>query len=89
MRSVSTIWDPIVYTGFSAVIGSWKMTAIWAPRTLRICCGFRPVSSRPSSLMLPWIRLFSGRRSRIAIELALLPEPDSPTRASTSPGLIV
>ena len=44
------IWKPIVYTGFSAVIGSWKITAIWLPRTgMSSLCGM-PRNSRPSSL---------------------------------------
>ena len=29
------IWSPILWTGFSEVIGSWKIIAISAPRTLR------------------------------------------------------
>ena len=32
-RSVSSIWLPMVKTGLSAVIGSWKMSAISPPRT--------------------------------------------------------
>ncbi len=32
VRSISMIWNPMVYTGFSAVIGSWKMTAASLPR---------------------------------------------------------
>ena len=31
----STIWTPIRYTGFSDVIGSWKIIAISSPRTSR------------------------------------------------------
>jgi hypothetical protein len=34
-RTVSTIWWPILSTGFSAVIGSWKIIAIFAPRRPR------------------------------------------------------
>ena len=30
------IWKPTVNTGFSAVIGSWKIIAISAPRMARI-----------------------------------------------------
>ncbi len=48
VRSISTIWNPMVYTGFSAVIGSWKMTAISLPRIRAQCCGVerRPVRGR-------------------------------------------
>ncbi len=34
--STSPIWLPTVYSGFSAVIGSWKIIAISAPRMPRI-----------------------------------------------------
>ena len=34
-RICSSIWCPIFWTGFSDVIGSWKIIAISAPRTLR------------------------------------------------------
>ena len=52
-RSVSSIWLPIVNTGLSAVIGSWKMSAISAPRT---CCISRSASgsrSRPLNRSRP------------------------------------
>ena len=85
MRSVSMIWNPTVYTGFSAVIGSWKITAISLPRTRRSSSFFSPRISRPASLTLPPMRAFEGSRPSIAIELALLPEPDSPTIARALP----
>ena len=44
-----------------------------------------PSSSCPASLTLPVTRLLLGSRPSSAMELALLPEPDSPTIASTSP----
>ncbi len=44
------------------------------------------MSSRPRRLTLPRTRAFEGSRPKIAIEETLLPEPDSPTIASTSPG---
>jgi hypothetical protein len=31
-RIASTIWSPTVNTGFSAVIGSWKIMAMSRPR---------------------------------------------------------
>ena len=31
LRSISAIWNPTVYTGFSAVIGSWKITETSTP----------------------------------------------------------
>ena len=84
-RSASMIWNPTVYTGLSAVIGSWKITAISLPRTSRSSRSGMPRSSRPSSLIEPLTFAFAGSSPSSAIELELLPEPDSPTIASTSP----
>ena len=39
MRSTSSIWSPIVSTGFSAVIGSWKTMPMRSPRSARSRCG--------------------------------------------------
>ena len=53
-RIASMIWSPTVKTGFSEVIGSWKIIEISLPRICRISRGDRPVSSpRPASRMLP------------------------------------
>ena len=41
------IWSPIFWTGFSEVIGSWKIIAISAPRTLRSSFSEAPISSVP------------------------------------------
>ncbi len=86
VRIVSTIWKPTVYTGFRAVIGSWKMTAISLPRTRWSFCADMPMSSRSPSLALPLARPLGGSRPSSDIEDCVLPEPDSPTMASTSPG---
>ena len=43
----STIWSPILRTGFSEVIGSWKIIAISAPRTRRSSSSSAPISSVP------------------------------------------
>ncbi len=55
------------------------------PRTPRIFEPWTSRSSSPWSLIDPEMRAFLGSRSRIAIELTDLPDPDSPTIASTSP----
>ena len=47
LRSISPIWKPMVYTGFSAVIGSWKMTATSLPRIARTIRGSAPTICRP------------------------------------------
>ena len=38
--SASLIWRPIVSTGFSEVIGSWKIMAMSLPRTFRMLVFF-------------------------------------------------
>ena len=46
----------------SAVIGSWKIGAISLPRSERSVASSTPRSSRPSSLIDPVTRAFSGSR---------------------------
>ena len=46
-RQRLSIWLPIVNTGLSAVIGSWKTRAISAPRTLCIARSSSDSRSRP------------------------------------------
>ena len=76
----------MLYTGFRAVIGSWKITAMSLPRTRRSRELFMPISSCPSSLALPVARPLAGSNPSSDIDDWLLPDPDSPTTASTSPG---
>ena len=49
----SRIWLPIVKTGLSEVIGSWKIIEISLPRTLRIAASPSPRRSRPAKRMAP------------------------------------
>ncbi len=86
-RRASTIWKPTVYTGLSAVIGSWKITAMSLPRAFRSVAWSAPSIATPLSFALPRTRPFLGSRPSSDMELTDLPEPDSPTIASTSPGL--
>ncbi|CFE02017.1 Uncharacterised protein [Bordetella pertussis] len=91
-RMVSAICSPAVNTGFSEVIGSWKIMAMSAPRTLRMArCDDAPRSTmsplRRRSAMRPWAMRpppCSTRRIS-ASEVTDLPEPDSPTMARVSP----
>ncbi len=76
----------MVKTGFSAVIGSWKIMAISLPRIRRSLCDGIPMSSRSPITAEPARAPFGGRRPMSAIDDCVLPEPDSPTIASTSPG---
>src|SRR3954452_6134625 len=57
------------------------------PRILRSSASERPRRSRPSKIACPLVtRPARGRMPRIASEVTLLPQPDSPTMPSVSPG---
>ena len=98
IRSTSPIWLPIVWSGDSEVIGSWKIMAMRLPRNLRMsslsrgncaisitCPGVRGSLNRIfPRVMLPE----RGRMPMIVWAITDLPEPDSPTSAVTLPGLI-
>ncbi|SKV05389.1 Uncharacterised protein [Mycobacteroides abscessus subsp. abscessus] len=84
-QTASAICQPMVYTGFSAVIGSWKMTATSLPRTARNSSLVAPSSSAPLSFTLPRTRALGGNKAGMAMAVVDFPDPDSPTIASTSP----
>ena len=88
LSKTSATWNPLVSTGLSAVIGSWKISPTSLPRTARSAACRAPISSLPRSFAEPLVREFLGSRPRIPIAVTDLPEPDSPTTASTSPGLM-
>ena len=79
---VSATCAPICRTGFSAVMGSWKIIPILRPRNWHI---FR--SDRPKRLSVPLSRTEPcalhpwGNRPIIASAVIDLPDPDSPTKA--------
>src|SRR6478752_9559330 len=75
----------MVYTGFSAVIGSSKITETSRPRMERNSRASAPTSCRPPSSMDPRRWLFIGNSPSSDIAVVDLPEPDSPTMASTPP----
>jgi hypothetical protein len=82
----SAIWLPMVKTGLSEVIGSWKIMPMEPPRTERICLSLIFRTSVPSSRIRPSIRDRPAGRSRMVDSaVTLLPEPDSPTMATVSP----
>src|SRR5947207_25612 len=82
----SSIWKPTFVTGFSEVIGSWKIIAPSLPRTSRISSSSNFVTSRPRNMILPAvIRPGSGTSLRIESAVIVLPQPDSPTMPSVSP----
>ncbi len=86
--STSPIWLPIVYSGFSAVIGSWKIMPMRAPRMPRISRSLLAQRSSPSKRMAPVVTAASTSRSTLSAVM-LLPEPDSPTSANFSPAATV
>ena len=88
-RSDSPIWSPTVYTGFSEVIGSWKIIEMRLPRTSPMraslaCTRSSPRNSTRPARMRPG---GEGMRRSSASAVMLLPQPDSPTTHSVSPGL--
>ncbi|EOB13203.1 hypothetical protein NBO_118g0003 [Nosema bombycis CQ1] len=82
----------MVKTGFSDVIGSWKIIAISAPRTPRISvsdCSLSSITCRlrrrsSSASLRTSLTAWSSRRIS-ARDVTDFPEPDSPTIASVSP----
>ena len=89
--STSAIWLPMVSTGLSEVIGSWKIIAMSLPRTARIASSLSASRSTPASLTVPpAMRPGGSGTSRISDSaVMLLPQPDSPTIASVSCGASV
>src|SRR5919198_813657 len=87
VSSASRIWRPIVKTGLSDVIGSWKIIAISRPRIERSARSLWRIRSRPSNNARPdSTRPLRASSPRIASDVTLLPQPDSPTIPSVSPG---
>ena len=86
--TASTICSPTVCTGLRLVIGSWKIIAMSSPRTARISLSGRSRRLRPSSLISPAAILPGGLGTSRMIESDVtdLPQPDSPTIPSVSPG---
>ncbi len=86
--SDSAIWKPIGRTGFSEVIGSWKIMPMRSPRIACAVAALAAVMSMPSTVMRPLEMRPTPAGSRPITESAvrLLPQPDSPTSASVSRG---
>ena len=67
-------------TGFSDVIGSWKIIEMSFPRTCRRSFGFIVTRSSPFHSASPLVIVLRfGLRPMIVRQVTLLPEPDSPT----------
>ncbi len=70
-------------------MGSWKIIAIWLPRTARSSRGASARRLRPSNSMKLPGRMWpggSGMSRRMEREVTVFPHPDSPTMPSVSPG---
>ncbi len=103
-RSGSAIWRPTGSTGFSDVIGSWKIIAIRAPRTCRIAARAGSCSSVPSkrigrrrsgpggssSRMIESAvdALAAARLADDAERLAAVDVEDTPSTARTTPSRV-
>ncbi len=81
----SAIWSPMRITGLRAVIGSWKIMPMRAPRIWQSSLSGRARRSRPSSRMRPAARMPPGSRPMMASASRDLPDPDSPTMPSVPP----
>ena len=85
-RIASVIWLPTVNTGFSEVIGSWKIIAMRLPRMSRIAAGERSSRFCPSNITRPEVLRPGGGTSRITeSDSTDLPQPLSPTMPSVRP----
>ena len=82
MWSGSATMSRTLRRGFSDEIGSWKIICIEV-RSLRMPSPFRPLSSVPSKRTDPEVGAGSWMS---ALPVVDLPQPDSPTRPSVSPG---
>ena len=76
-----------MYAGFSDVIGSWKIIDTRSPRTSSNCLDDNPNRSMPSNRICPdRIRPGGcGTNPITAIDVTVLPDPDSPTIPNVSP----
>src|SRR6476620_4092641 len=84
-RSTSSSCQPTVNTGFSDVIGSWKIIEMSAPRSLRSSPSGSATRLRPpysTSLAGSMIEFSGGSSPSIASDVTDLPDPDSPTSAT-------
>ena len=85
-RRPSAICQPTVKTGLRAVEGSWKTIATSDPRMARSCSAETLSTFLPEMTTAPDRCAVSGSRPRMDRAVTVLPDPDSPTMASTSPG---
>src|SRR3954454_12621405 len=87
-RSVSRKWSETRMSGLSRVIGSWKISPSFGPRSARSCRRGIVTRSCPSNSTEPLRFAASGRSPRTPRPSVDFPQPDSPTRPSVSPRLM-
>src|SRR3954453_12382308 len=86
VSSASRICRPIVRTGFSDDIGSWKIIETSRPRIFRRVRSLCRIRSWPANTARPdSTRPLRASKPRIANDVTLFPHPDSPTMPSVSP----
>ncbi|KJL34027.1 hypothetical protein RL72_00078 [Microbacterium azadirachtae] len=83
-RRASVRWSPIVRIGLMPARGSWNTIAASERRTARSAAG--ESGERPSTETLPPMCARSGVRPSTVRAVRDLPDPDSPTRPTVSPG---
>ena len=78
-------------TGFRLVIGSWKIMATRDPRSFSMADSGNAARSLPSSRIRPPASRPCGRGTNPITDSAVtdLPQPDSPTNASVSRGVML
>ena len=88
--STSSICMPQVMTGLSAVIGSWKIIDMRVQRSSRRRASLAARMFSPCRRISPEVGFRALARRPITVKaMTDLPEPDSPTRQTISPGLTV
>ena len=88
--NVSRTWSPIFHTGFRLDIGSCGTMPMLLPRSSIIRFSLALEMSSPSNRICPAAtRPLPGSRPIAASAVVDLPEPDSPTIATVSPGMTV
>src|SRR5699024_11354996 len=72
-------------SGSSALMGSWKIMAIFLPRSFDISRSDNPSSSRPWKVIEPEVRKARGKSPMMDKAVSDLTEPDSPIRPTRPP----
>jgi hypothetical protein len=84
----SEICRPMVISGLSADIGSWKIMAIDLPRRCRRLAGDMRSRSVPLNRISPRVTpILRGSSPMMALAVTDLPDPDSPTMHRISPAI--